>query len=487
MTQSTLRTVLAAITIAGAVHFSQQTDLLVDYTRPVVMSSLSLLGIEATQSAESIIIGKLEIPWTRDCSGMNLLLILMALAVWVNREEKCFRRFLLRVFAMIPAALLANTLRVLTLISYRTIFYPAVEGPQTHYFMGFLWLIPFIMLITPRESRPRLFSGMETLHAAAVIALLAPISGSPNATLVSLAAIVCLSQCKMQNDYSRTRQWLMLLWVGGGVGIGLVNMESFWLPWLLTCPLFADTRWLLRFQGILVLACTHAMIAMQPWAWGLAAGGAVAAWLSYRSNKHPNGTPVEKEIGHKRNSKPEFHWNRKNEKHFAAICSYAIFLLAIPLPFLASTVISFERTTWHPPAGLEARLVNQSGYEIKLPGQTRELGLICYFSENRDRHHTLSVCLKYRGIELENLDEQPNVKTDGRNWYREYFFHDETLHSDYTSYIESSFRPLSAPGLHLIFVSDREVKSPAEFNDECERFANEFAKLCLEDTRLAQK
>jgi exosortase/archaeosortase family protein len=459
----TLRTAVAAATIAVAVHFTQSRDLLVDFTRPVVMASLHLLGIDAVDRGEVMAVGSLHVPWTRDCAGVNLLLILLALAVWVNRQERHAGRFWLRVISMIPAALAANVLRVLTLIAYRTLAYPGVESPQTHYFIGLLWLVPFVAFITPRDHRPKSSRIMETLHAAAVVSLLAPMSGTPNATLITLAAVICLSQCRVRADHL----WLMLPWMLCGVGIALATMESFWLPWLLICPLLVDPRRLLSLPKLLCLACTHSLIVMQPWAWGLAAVGLVAAWISRRS--------------------PASHAPDASQEglHQPPLAANLTFAAALALPFLASTLLSFGQESWLPPSSLEARPMNQGGYEIRLPGQPAHLGLACYIAATRDRHHTVKVCLKYRGIDVASVEESPLVLTEGRHWFREFFVQDDQLLSDYATYVKSTFRPWSDPGVHLIFVSLREKQSSADFNASCEQLARLFHQQCHPQPTIA--
>lgn len=464
----TLRTAIAAMIIAVAVHFTQSQDLLVDFTRPVVMTSLRLIGVDATDRGEVMAVGNLHVPWTRDCAGINLLLILLALAVWVNRQERNAGRFWLRVISMIPAALAANVLRVLTLIAYRTVAYPGVESPQTHYFIGFLWLVPFVAFITPRDQRPKSSGIMETLHAAAVVSLLAPMSGTPNATLISLAAVICLSLCRVRES-SRT---MMNLWFSCGIAIAIVSMESFWLPWLLLCPLLVDLRKLRLHHGICVL-CTHSLIAMQPWAWWLAGVGVVVARLSKAEN--------------------EVSWLAKKaqraERDQGTLVSplerQATFFTALVLPFIASTLLSLGQTAWTPPATVEARPINQSGYEIRMRGQPEHIGLACYAAASRDRHHTVKVCLKYRSIEVASVEDSPLVFTEGRHWFREFFLQDGQLLPDYAAYVKSAFRPWSDPGVHLIFVSLREKQSPAEFSAACEQLAEQFHRQCRTQPSIA--
>lgn len=279
LTPSSLRTIMAAVVVAAAVHLAQSRDMVVDFTRPVVLQSLHWLGIEAADGGDELHVGRLLVPWTRDCAGVNLLLILLALAVWVNRRESRALRFWLCLAGMVPAAVAANVLRVLTLLAYRTVAYPGVESPQTHYFMGFMWLVPFIALITPRDHRPGSARLMETLHAGAVVALLAPMAGTPNATLLMLAALTALAQCRVQAAReSGASPLAMAAWVGAGLGVAVMGTESFWLPWLLVCPLLVHPRWVFSLPGLACLACTHSLVVMQPWAWGVAGVGLAWAW-----------------------------------------------------------------------------------------------------------------------------------------------------------------------------------------------------------------
>ena len=448
-----LRTALAAIFIAVTVHFTQSRDLLVDFSRPVVMSTLRLLGIDALDRGEVMAVGRLHVPWTRDCAGINLLLVLVALAVWVNRNELRLPIFWLRVLAMIPAALIANVLRVLTLIGYRELAFPGVESPQTDYFIGFVWLVPFVALITPLDERPLSARLMETLHAAAVIALLAPMSGTPNATLVTLASVLCLSTCRVSFDHAQKRRWRMFAWMAAGLGIAMVSVESFWLPWLLLCPLLGQ----ITLDRLLIASCTHALVAMQPWSWGLALLGLV---LHRRNADAP-----------KQEEAPAF---SPREIRDAGIAFFA----CLPMPFLASTLLSLGQENWLPPTSVESRPMPPNGFEIRMPSQPSHIGLACYTAATRDRHHTVRVCLKYRGIDVEPVVECPTVFTEGKHWFREFFLQDGNLISDYTGYVKSTFRPWSPPGVHLIFVCLKDQQEPQAFSDACEVLARHFHEQC---------
>jgi len=460
-----LRTLCAAGFVAAAVLFAQSQDALREITRPIVLGILQTCGMHAEDRGEVMAIGHLEIPWTRDCAGINLLLIMLALGVWVNREEPVVLKFWLRVAAMVPAALAANVLRVLSLIGYRMIAYPAVESPQTHYFLGFIWMVPFITLITPRVGRPAFHALLETLHAAAVVALLAPMTGMPNGTLLAIAVVMALSQCRVRQDLWNWRVASTVLWAAAGAAIALTNMESFWLPWLLCCPMMLDFKWLFSPAGILVMLSTQSMFTMQTWAppigW-LGIGLGLWSWVM-KSPGPVDSPPVA--------TTPRISFIQRAVAAGSACC----FLV----PFLASTLLSIGQVAWKPPATVESRSLDNQGFEVRLPGQPDNIALACYGADGKDRHHTVQVCLKYRGTDLTASAENPAVYTDGKHWLREFFLQDGQLLANYPAYLKSTFRPGSDPGVHLIFISPMESGTPHDFARTSAGLAGSFYQLSL--------
>jgi exosortase/archaeosortase family protein len=456
-----LRTLIAAGLIALMVQLVHSPDALRDFTRPIVASTLRVIGFTVEDRGEMLAVGSLEVPWTRDCSGVNLLLILVALAIWVNRQEKLSLRWALRIGLMVPAALAANVARVLTLISWRAVFYPAVESPQTHYFMGLVWLVPFVSWITPKSGRPRFHGFMETLHAAAVVALLAPMSGAPNGTLITIAAVLGMTQCTLRQDHLRLRSLLMVPWLVGGIGIALMNMDSFWLPWLLVCPLLVATDWVKSLAGLIIIACTHSVFVMQPWVLPVGVIGVAYSLLT--------GFKV-------RPSREEANLAESGWWGLRAIRRTCVLFFA--LPFLGSTLIPSGHDAWTPPSTVESRPMGSDGVELKLPGQSGDLGLLCYSSPGRDRHHTLKVCLKYRGTEVTTVADGSAVMTDGKHWLREFFLQEGHLINDYGSYLRSTFRPWASPGQHLIFISPKDKFTPADFEEQCRAVATQLHDLC---------
>jgi len=459
----TLRTLCAGAFVAAAVLFTQSQDALREITRPIVLGILQASGVHAEDKGDVMAVGHLEVPWTRDCAGINLLLIMLALAVWVNREEPVVLKFWLRVVAMLPAALAANVLRVLCLIGYRMIAYPAVESPQTHYLLGFIAMVPFVTLITPRAGRPAFHALLETLHAAAVVALLAPMTGMPNGSLLAIAVVLALSQCRVRQDLWRWRLALTVLWVAAGAAVAFMNMESFWLPWLLCCPLLLDFKWLFSPVGILVMLTTQSMFTMQSWApligW---TGVGLALWSWVKKSPPPaDSSPLAPTL-------PAPSLQR-------AVATGSAFCFLIP--FLASTLLAIGQAGWKPPVTVESRSLGSHGFEVRLPGQPENIALVCYGAEGKDRHHTMQVCLKYRGTDLTASPENPAVYTDGDHWLREFFLQDGRLIEDYPAYLKSTFRPGSDPGVHLIFIAPMASGTPQDFATSSAALAASFHQL----------
>ncbi|MFZ4773851.1 MAG: exosortase/archaeosortase family protein, partial [Terrimicrobiaceae bacterium] len=267
------RGLLPLVLVALLAQLSQAKDLFGDLTRPVILAVLNGLGIVASDQGSVLSIGRLEVPWSRDCAGLNLLIILLAVAIWVNRRESPGIAYWVRLAAMIPAALLANVARIFTIIAYRHFLYPQIESPQLHYFFGLLWLVPFAILAMPKEARPRSALIFELLHTASVVALLSPMVDGPGGIALSIAVVFSLSHCHLPAKISPVRMGLFAVWLGAAAAIIWAGVESFWMPWLLVCPLLADHAWMLRPTGAVLILASHPMFALIP-------GGEAIAWIA---------------------------------------------------------------------------------------------------------------------------------------------------------------------------------------------------------------
>jgi hypothetical protein len=188
----------------------------------------------------------------------------------------------------IPASVVANIARVLSIILWRQTFYPAVESPQMHYFIGFLWLLPLLALFVPRGQRTFISYAVETSMLAAALSLVAPQAAAPGGVWVTVCALLLLAGQDWQHLKQRRDQIFVLAWIAAAIFITGAAMESLWLPWLLLCPWCFPRRWALT-PAILLLPGTVPVLAMKlPWL--TLPGIATAVWLLLRANPNPTAT-----------------------------------------------------------------------------------------------------------------------------------------------------------------------------------------------------
>lgn len=440
--------------VALLAQLSQAKDLFGDLTRPIVLFLLNTSGVAASDRGDILLIGGLEIPWSRDCAGLNLLIILLAVAVWVNRNEVPGFRYWARLALMVPAALVANIARIFTIIGYRHFFYPDIESQQLHYFFGLLWLVPFAILAMPKESRSRPAMVFEFFHAASVIALLSPMVDGPGGIGLSAAVVFSLAHCRLPGTVSRLRLVLFAAWLIAAAAIMWAGVESFWMPWLLVCPLLADPAWVLRPAGGLLILASHPMFALVP-------GGEMVTWLAVgmAAWKMFNAVPAAR-----------LQADGGNYRGAVSLCMGAG-ALAFVLPFLSSG-FSDEGRKLLPPAGAAKKEVPGSGYQLHMPGQSEDIGLFWYMPSGRQRHHTLRVCMKYRGIDLRPSGEDPDVMTDGDVWMREFFIQDGRLLDTHLAYVRSTMGPGKSPGVHLIFVAMKASMDARAFDEAARQIAS---------------
>ena len=446
-------------------HLARARDVFSDFSRPAVTFALHLFGINAVDHGSSIAVGRLEVPWSRDCAGLNLLFVLAALIIWVNRSEPAGWRYWIKIALTVPAALLANVLRVLSLIGYREALYPRVESPQLHYFLGLIWLLPFVALVVPKGRRPLAHVLVEALQAAAVVALLSPMSGVPGGNAITIATVIGLAHCQVRTDAVRWRSLLTLAWMLMAAGIALLGMESFWLPWLLICPLLASRRWIFSPSGAVLTAGSYPLFCMLP-------GGSVVIWLAiglfcwqwYRGAEmgEQSTTPAPMELcGRWRVTPP---------------AAGAFFIL----PFLASTLFTREHRTFQPPTTTAFTAIAADAFDVRIPGQAGNIGLVWFNPSGNGRHHSMKVCMKYRGVELVATPQCADVLTDGQRWMREFYLQEGRLAASYPAYIFQTLRPGSSPGVHLIFVTNCDQMDAAGFDHSCQLLATRLHGMCDE-------
>jgi exosortase/archaeosortase family protein len=420
--------------------------------KPLVLAVLSLGG-PAEDRGSLLVWNGLEVPWSRDCAGINFLLVLLAVYVFVQRESLGTRRFWLGLALTVPCAVAANVLRVLTVIAYRRVFFPAVESPQLHFFLGFLWLVPFAWLTNRLAGGTRRVSLFELLHASTALALAAPFLNTPGHSMTLAGVVLVLSQAQFRERLGGATAVATGFWLVAAAGIAWAGVESLWLPWVLLCPPAVNARWIRSPSGLAALPATCPLLALAPHGelLGWALVGFSAVWLA----RHP--VPADGGLSAVGGS------GVSRVLHGAAA-------LALVLPFLAPALGNPGFADPEPPAGVARRELPGEGWELRLPGQPHGLGLVWYTAQGANRHHAVEVCLSYRNISLHPTD-QPGVQTDGKNWYREFFLVDGRLIPEHRDYVWATTGFRKSPGIHLIFVGSETLFSAAQFSADAEATA----------------
>jgi exosortase/archaeosortase family protein len=455
------RTVVALVAVFGLLHLAATNDLLSNFTRPFVVALLKLLGVAAQHTAGELILGQMRVPWTRDCAGVNILTMLWAVTLWANRAEPFSFRYWLRLALAVPAALLANIARIFTLLAFRHLFFPSVESPQLHYFIGFLWIMPLLPLFVPRSGRAPGRYLMETLFLVVALSLVSPFVPAPGGNLVTLATLLLVAQSHY-SPVGAERRWAATLWIIAAGFIALSSMESLWLPWLLLCPWFAGLALYRCPSGLMLAIGTIPLVAMHPLGrWVLAIAAIFELWRLLKTGLG-DGAPFGAVAA-------SSFWVRLLTR------SALVFLLL--LPFMASSLTGVFRPSLRPPSGAMSREVAANTFEIRLVGQPYDIQLIWYGPSGDGRHHTLPVCLRYRGIELKPSGLDPSTMTDGLVWMREFFIHRGELLNDYPTYLRRTLWPWSSAGVHVIASVPMESMGAKAFAQQCAVLAEELRSL----------
>lgn len=363
----------------------------------------------------------------------------------------------------IPAAFAANVARIFTLIGYRQVFFPAVESPQLHYFMGFLWLIPVVWFFFPRGERRLLPYTVETLHLAAAFSLLAPLISAPGGNLVALCTLLLLANARFEPSRLRHGGIALMGWVIVAVLIAGARMESLWLPWLILCPAITSVTVVGTLVGAALLPGTIPLLAMHPvaqWVILLAAG----AWAWQQRRPAKNSTSLQS------SEAPALPGMGRG-------LAVAMVLL---VPFAASPVNAFFTRPAMPPSSVMPRDLGANSYRVRLVGQAPDLDLVWFEPTGEGRHHTLEVCMRYRGVSVQPTPF-PNVKTDGKLWMREFFLQPDGLLFTYGDYLKRTFLPFSAAGVHVIASCPVDAMSAEVFAELSERSAGELMRLQKQD------
>ena len=386
-------------------------DALSGATRFLVISICQALGFAASDHGASLSVGPAVISWSRDCAGLNVLGLLVLLVFWTHRQSLGRWKFWLHLGLAVPLAIVSNVARVLSIVAYRVGCFPAVESPQAHYLLCFLWILPAVAVLGWS------FGILEPLYLAVAFALLSPLPSAPGGWAMLSAAFALLASRRFSSTASNGA---LALWGMLGFLIRVTSTESLWLPWLFCCPVFAPKGWWRRGGQWVLLASTVSLVAMRPWIWLL-----LAPALVYEALAFLKSTPATEELA------PSLGWR-----------SPALAILLF-LPFLE--FLGVKEASQPVPKG--AVSFSPGGYSVPVPGQ-QSCQVTWYNSQGGGRHHTLAVCMRFRGVTLHPVSG--SVMTDGRNLYREFFVVQGRLLTSYSNYLMATALPFTSVGAHVI-------------------------------------
>jgi len=447
-------------TIFSLLHLASITEVLSYISRPMVIFVVQLMGIEATDQGSFLVLGKLILPWTEDCSGLNTLVILLGVTLWINRQQRFGWPHLMRLILCIPAALLANLLRILTYAAYRYVFYPSWESQELHYFVGFVWIIPFLVLFVPDFKQKDSRQWLEIFYMAVVLALVALVVFFPGGSLAAICALFYLAHNRIDATLSPPRWPAYLLWAMLALLIAWSRTESLWIPWLLICPRFVAVHVLFTWRGLIILSGTVPLLAMHTeWSFIVLAALLIHVYMLLTkegSNYEPQPIILKK----------------------LELWALLILLLA---PFMLHSLIGIRHEVEHPPLGIMAQQLSFNSYKVRLAGQPSDISLYWYGAFSEGRHHSLKACMQFRGIILKDVEQVTDVYIGNKKWLREFFLHDKQLKSSYPKYLLASFSPFSPPGVHVIFEAPSHVMSPVYFAKESERIAKHMHQIYAEN------
>ena len=451
-----IRNTILLGTIFILLHLASITEVMSYISRPMVTGFLQLFGIDAVNQGNDLVLGKLRLPWTEDCSGINTLIMLLGITLWVNRNQRFNLSFIMRILLCVPAALVANLFRVLSFAAYRYVFYPNWESQQLHYFIGFIWLIPFLVLLVPDFRQRSRDQWLEIFYMAVVLALVAPVVFSPGGSIVAICSLFYLAHNRIDGS-TTLKNWLAyLIWGGSALLIGWSRTESLWIPWLLICPRFVSPRVLFSWSGLIILSGTVSLLAMRM-GWQIVVLVALAFQI-YILLKKKSPAQELKPIPLK-----------KLEAY-----SLLIFLMT---PFMLNSLIGISHEVERPPLGIMARQISPNSYMLRVAGQPSDIAMYWYGTYSEGRHHSLVACMRFRGIILERDKQEKDVFFGNKRWMREFFIQDRELKSSYSEYLLATFSPFSSPGVHVILEAPSHLMSPTYFEQESERLVKRLYQL----------
>ena len=415
---------------------------------------LAKIGAPVLFDEHTLVVGTLQVPWSDDCAGVAYFAILPLVACWSALSAvgpTCLWRIL--GLPMILAGLL-NLLRVASIVLCRWWLLPELESQQLHFFLGFVWLLPALWLLLPPGTTRNAW--LSALHLSALLAMLTPQLQAPGGALIAVASVLALCIRNSNPDGKRavTPDWLTHgLWFLAAGWIIASRMESLWLPWLLMWPGLSPQRpsllvWLL-------LPTTLPLVAMHGlWSWlvfGPVCLAAARTLVRRLSIKMPSSESV---------TSP---WQAQ------ALWACALLLPFVILNLGASKVQPLDQ----PPHVFRSEQIAEGRYVLHICRQPDIMRVDWISPQQGGRHHTLRVCMAYRGEHLHGIEEAPSVLTDGHVWRSEFFLVKGRLLENYREYLLHSFIPGSGAGVHLIFSVNASTMAVRDFESKARDLAHQ--------------
>ena len=399
-------------------------------TQELLTFALGLLGVAVTLGEAGFQAGKIWVPWSPGCSGYNGLILCVILTLWLGRHGTINRLLAFRLIGTIPAALAANILRILCILTFRYLAYPQHETPEMHFFIGFLTLMPMAFVLNRSVIRNLSNSQrLEMAYFAVVFSILIPVTWEPGGWQIALATFSLLAL--YHGTQAPPKLWTLFLWVGTGTLVGLTKMESLWLPWCLLCPFFVEVRKLMRRPAAwLLILSTITMVVMQSYWFGLLILALLVEW----GQSKPSSTV---------DNVTAFQPTRKSWA--ATLClSFPFVMPILPIkPAVQETI----------PRGAIVRELKKDQCLLQFVGQNEDLNIYWYKANNEGRHHAAATCMQFTGSDFERLTE--NLIATDSLWIFEQFIVKGKRVNTYREYLMHTWLPWQPSGVHLILTGHK--------------------------------
>jgi exosortase/archaeosortase family protein len=443
---------------AGAVVFciyllvglAERADVFSVATKKIIVATATVVGADVRDAGDSIHFGNLVVPWAEECGGFNLIVVLLGTTLWAHRREPRLKRLMKHVILALCLAILVNLARVITIVGYRWYFSPAIESAEFHYAIGFFWLVPALMFLTRRGGTG--FSAVEFVTAAAVLGLLSVRGGAGGEWVLFGSTLLLLAQAGRDKNENPTSWDALAIWAAAGVVIALLRVESLWIAWTLSSPLLAASRAWTRLTGIGVMLGTISLVAASPYFWPIA----IICWC--REARVRNTSTMERAM-------PVFGRHRLPKLTFA--CCLLV------LPFGGTMLPTLTSGPTLPPRGVMTQPVSGHGHLLRLRGQSPDLELVWYHSQTGERHHALGVCMRYRGVEIKEI--QNNIYVGNDRWLREWYIIDGDVIDSYPQYLWRTSNPFTSRGAHVIASVKTSVLTAPQFEAVTAQIANQIS------------